>query len=162
LKPADAVSRVIPDGSIFWTFEVSWGLELIFCEMGFGAVSVFVPVVVPLSVVVPEVVPLPVVVPEVVPLPVVVPEVVPLPVVVPVPVPPDVVPVPVVDDPLTAVVDPFLSELPRPCVVVVVFPPSVTVGDPFLVVFPWPCDVVVVVVLPPLGAVGPLVTWPLP
>jgi hypothetical protein len=142
LKPADAVSRVIPDGSIFWTFEVSWGLELIFCEMGFGAVSVFVPVVVPLSVVVPEVVPLSVVVP--------------------VPVPPDVVPVPVVDDPLTAVVDPFLSELPRPCVVVVVFPPSVTVGDPFLVVFPWPCDVVVVVVLPPLGAVGPLVTWPLP
>jgi hypothetical protein len=143
LKPADAVSRVIPDGSIFWTFEVSWGFELIFCEMGFGAVSVFVLVVVPLPVVVPELGPLPVVVSEVVPLPV-------------------VVPVPVVDDPLTAVVvDPFLSELPRPCVVVV-FPPSVAVGDPFLVVFPWPCDVVVVVVLPPLGAVGPLVTWPLP
>jgi hypothetical protein len=81
LKPADADSSVMPDGSIFSTFDESWGLALIFCEIGFGVLSAV------------EVLLLPVVVPVVVPLPVLVP-VLPLPVVVPVLLP---VPVPVVE-----------------------------------------------------------------
>jgi hypothetical protein len=58
LNPADALSSVMPEGSIFWTFELSCGFELIFCAIGFAAVvPVVVPVDVPLDV--PVVLPLP-------------------------------------------------------------------------------------------------------
>jgi hypothetical protein len=40
LKPADAVSRVIPFGSIFSIRDESFGFDAIFCAIGFSGVAV--------------------------------------------------------------------------------------------------------------------------
>jgi hypothetical protein len=124
LKPADAVSTVIPEGRSFWTFEESCGFDWIFCAIGFGAVLVLVPSVAAPPDVVPALDPLFVVL---------------LPLLVVVPVPLVVLPLAVVAGPPAAgvpevgVVDADLDERPWPLAAVVPF------GLPCLVDFgpPW-------------------------